>query len=461
VRCRLGGGVGGVAIMCALSARASEAQTAAIEGSVFDSVRGAALAGAMVVLEGTPNAVRADSAGRFLLEGIPAGSAVLSVESDALDSLGISIAPVRVELRASERRALALATPSAATIIAAVCAAGDVAADEGVLSGIVRDVRTRAPAGGARIDVTWDVWVAQGTALQKRHTGVAVRSAENGAYVACGVPADALVHILVRSGSRASGDAELRVGASRIARADLSVGGAGESSVRGRVLAVDGTPLGGARVGFAGDSGAAASDSQGNFRIDRAPSGTHALIARRLGFAESQLTAELPSGSSGDVVIRMLPAPHRLAAVTTVARAGSPAADAAGFAARRERGNGHFVDRKQIAQAGSVEFPELLRGIPGFVVHFSTFGSTALWTRPMYLRESCTPHYFVDGLQLEEEQLPRSNDVESLEAYAPGLAPARYGGAMATCAVVVAWTRHDTAPATADRSAPDSAAAPP
>jgi len=144
--------------------------------------------------------------------------------------------------------------------------------------------------------------------------------------------------------------------------------------------------------------------------------------------------------------------------MTVPARVGSPAADAIGSSARQRRGLGNFVDRAKIERAGAVPVPELLRGVPGFAVQFGATGATAHWTRG---RQPCTPLYYRDGLRREEENTGRSTDVEALETYSPGQAPPRYGGASATCAVVLLWTRRAPAETPAERSAPESPAAPP
>jgi hypothetical protein len=200
------------------------------------------------------------------------------------------------------------------------------------------------------------------------------------------------------------------------------------------------------------------SDERGVFRFDGAPSGSQMVLVRRIGFAEARVKVILDAGTNVDIVIRMRPAVKMLDPVTIVARAGSPAADARGFEARQRRGVGHFVDRANVARAGSQRVPELLRWVPGFVVQFGSTGPTAVWTHG---RTRCTPLYYLDGLPVDEQMTGRSTDIEQLETYSPAQAPPRYGGASATCAVVLLWSRRAPAESPPERSAPEGTVTPP
>jgi len=348
------------------------AQSGSIEGTVYDSVRGAPLAGAMVIVEGTPNAVRADGGGRYRLDSVPAGALVIAVESEALDSLGVAVEPVKLELREGELRVLALATPSPGTLLRLVCAGAGLAEGEGEVSGVVRVARTRAPVSGATVEMSWDVWVLRGTKLEQVRTGLVARSGAQGMFTGCGVPLGALVTIRVNAGEGAQGEAEVRIAAAGIARQDVSIGAPGD---------------GGAPVARTRDAGAGAASR-----------------------------------------------PHTSAA------------------------GGVRLDRVQVERAGSVSVPELLRSIAGFRVVMGSRGATAVWTRQ---RRDCAPVYYLDGQPVEEANTGRSTDVEELETYSPGQAPPRYGGASATCAVVLIWSRRTPAETPPERSAPEGAFTPP
>jgi hypothetical protein len=149
---------------------------------------------------------------------------------------------------------------------------------------------------------------------------------------------------------------------------------------------------------------------------------------------------------------------------------GTPGKSGASVASRRAAGTGAAsrahasaaggvrLDRAQIERAGSVSVPELLRSIAGFRVMMGSHGATAVWTRQ---RRDCAPIYYLDGQPVEEANTGRSTDVEDLETYSPGQAPPRYGGASATCAVVLIWSRRTPAETLPERSVPEGAVTPP
>ncbi|HEX2190954.1 MAG TPA: carboxypeptidase regulatory-like domain-containing protein, partial [Longimicrobiaceae bacterium] len=71
---------------------------ARLAGVVYDSTRAGGLAGAEVVLVGTPYTARADTAGRYELRDLPEGRYRVGFRSARLDSLGYAPAPVEVTL---------------------------------------------------------------------------------------------------------------------------------------------------------------------------------------------------------------------------------------------------------------------------------------------------------------------------------------------------------------------------
>ena len=244
--------VGGIAP----GAHALAAQTGSVEGVVYDSVREIPLAGATVLAEGTPNAVRTDSAGHFRLDALAAGTLVLSVASESLDSLGIGVAPVTIELREGERRAITLATPSAATLLAAVCAGVDLADAEGLVSGVVRDDSARVPVAGAVVEAGWESWVPQGTAIEQRRAGGRARSGVDGTFFICGVRARSVVTLRAIAGGRASVEVGFRMPEWRIARRDVSLGAPEEPRLAARAVA--------------GADPRSSAEARGGVRLDRA-----------------------------------------------------------------------------------------------------------------------------------------------------------------------------------------------
>ncbi len=103
------------------SERAVLVPRVAIEGMVFDSVRGRPLEGARVYLSGTPFATVAGIAGKFRLDSVPAGLYYIAFEHPWVDSLPRIPDPVRLNTDSASLRNLQLAVPSAQRIIDDVC----------------------------------------------------------------------------------------------------------------------------------------------------------------------------------------------------------------------------------------------------------------------------------------------------------------------------------------------------
>ena len=442
-------------ILMFAGAATARAQTGAIDGVVFDSLRMRPLAGALVAAAGAPAAVRTDADGRFALDSLAGGAYTLVVESGWLDSLGVAVPLTRVELAPGERRAMVLAVPSRATLLGIACRGSPMDADAGVLLGVVRDAADGAPVAGARVSVGWSVWTLAGARMVSQPVTIAVSSGAGGVFRVCGVPAGGQVRVSAGAGARSTAQVAARVPDFGIARHDLMVGAAGEGALRGTVTDPAGAPLAGARVQLSDDSAFAASDEHGAFQLAGGSSGTRVLEVRRVGSAPASVELELRGGSVTRVTVVLEPATQRLGAVT-VHGSGAPAtADAGGYGARKRTGIGRFVDREQIAARGDVEAPELLRGVQGMQVRFTTTGTAASWIRSGM---GCTPNYYVDGTATDVRGLPRSNDIENLEVYAPGEAPPRYAGARASCAVVLIWTRRAGGAPAKPAPAPDSGA---
>jgi hypothetical protein len=162
--------------------------TAALEGVVVDSVRGAPLAGAVVYVAGTHHAARTDGAGRFRLEGLPGGVQRVSFFHPRTDSL-LLVMPMRP---------VALAPGGTAAVTLALPRGGEcpgkpelpVAALLGQVRDSDRDVAVRDAAvwaGFAEVDVR----PPPGTSRKPMET----RSDSSGRYLLCGLPLNVKLNV--------------------------------------------------------------------------------------------------------------------------------------------------------------------------------------------------------------------------------------------------------------------------
>ena len=425
-----------------------------LAGVVLDSLRARPLAGATVLLEGTPFGSRTDSSGRFTLDSVPAGTYTVSVESASLDSLGIGVAPVNATIAVGRIAAIVLGSPSRKSITAMVCG-GYLPDDEGVLVGVVRDASTGEAASGATVDVEWTALTKSNGSVLAQRAQVAAPTSARGLYRACGVPAGGSIQVRAARGARASGTVDLSIASYGFTRRDLLLGGGTSGTLRGAVLDSAGAPLIAAHVALAGDTAFASSDQRGEFVLVALPSGTREIEARRLGYAPYREMVDITGTAPTRITITMQKAPEILATVHVRPPPGSPEGGAESVAARKQRGIGRFIDRTSIASRGDVEAVELLRGTPGIQISSLRGVTVATWTRS---GTGCRPGYFLDGLAAELRTIPRASDIEAVEIYAPSEVPPQYAGASARCAVVLFWTRRAPASDSAARAPPDGGA---
>lgn len=89
-------------------------------------------------------------------------------------------------------------------------------------------------------------------------------------------------------------------------------------TVTGRVTAAaTGLPVADARVSVAGTDAVSATDSSGTFKVSVPPAGSHVLTARKLGFAASSATVNLPEDHMAPVTLALRNSTTSLAEVVT------------------------------------------------------------------------------------------------------------------------------------------------
>src|SRR5436190_23616450 len=93
------------------------AQTAdrpgAVHGVVFDSlITSKMLEGAEVWIESTNRMAKSDVAGSFVLSAVPPGRYLLTFYHPILDSAGLSVPPVTVDVKSGDSTDVTLTTPS-------------------------------------------------------------------------------------------------------------------------------------------------------------------------------------------------------------------------------------------------------------------------------------------------------------------------------------------------------------
>src|SRR5687768_9761421 len=167
----------------------AESPTSTIEGTVYDSLLARApLKGATVYVVGTTLVATSDNRGRFRIDGVPDGEHSLTFAHPTLDSAGVQPPVVSVRVTPAAKGRVAIATPSAASILMANCP-GKRSEQTGLLLGVVRDVDSGAPLPRARVVSRWfELTLGPGGPRYETLEAAAITD-QTGVYRLCGVPA--------------------------------------------------------------------------------------------------------------------------------------------------------------------------------------------------------------------------------------------------------------------------------
>ncbi|MEZ4417558.1 MAG: carboxypeptidase regulatory-like domain-containing protein [Gemmatimonadota bacterium] len=245
-----------------------------IEGVVFDSVAGAAMPGARVLIDGFDDFAVTDSAGTYALEGVPPGRYRLRLAHPRLDSLQVELPSVAVDVRLGATGFGDLAIPSRGTLAAARCPDPRTGGTF-TLVGQVRDDLTGVPLGGATVVAA---------PVPEPKAAVRARMLTDGWYVACGLTTSTSWTLRAEGLGRASAPIEVSPSQEPILRADLVLGLADPLTLQGTVVAYgSGRPLPDVEVVMS-DARSAITDAQGRFSFTAVRPGTVYLEARHLAY---------------------------------------------------------------------------------------------------------------------------------------------------------------------------------
>ncbi|MES2178827.1 MAG: carboxypeptidase-like regulatory domain-containing protein [Gemmatimonadota bacterium] len=414
----------------------------ALRGVAYDSLRGQALAGAFVTIRGDTRTATSDAQGHFAFDGMTPGGYVLTLQHDALDSIGLSGITRRVELTADAMSEVLLSVPSFATMWKAACA-GMAPSDSGLVYGTIRDASSRSPVPSAQVALSWLNLSASSIAdIRQRRWRFDVASDSAGGFTFCGVPTDASLQLDARAESQTSGLLTLRPGRLRVHRVDLllgknaSVAGA-RGMIVGRVTNQAGAPLRDARV-VTGEMPEVRSGQQGEFTIRNVPTGTQQVEVLALGMLPVVTLVDVMEADT--VVVNA-----RLQRVTTLegvnVTALSPRARiVSSFEERRQLGLGRFQDSTTIRAHGTLSsvFQEFL----GIRVQYTRKSAS-----PQYklLGGSCTVNLFIDRVRVTDHaelSFLRPDEIAAVEVYArASTVPVEYQTTGQPCGAVAVWTK--------------------
>jgi hypothetical protein len=189
----------------------------------------------------------------------------------------------------------------------------------------------------------------------------------------------------------------------------------------------------------------ALTDGAGRFTLQAPGPGRYWMLARAPGY-ESSETDLFTVGAQGARVSFVIGRPPVV--LKTVTAVGMNPADRwryGGFHDRMARNSGgRFISARDIERWHYIEVVDALRSIPALEVVYGSRGPRVRLRNPVSIMGQCWTSMYLNGMRVDGEaihHLPAA-DVEGIEVYTRGDAPAQFNSSMgASCGVVVVWTR--------------------
>jgi hypothetical protein len=429
-------------------------QPGSIRGIVYDSlIVGGPLVGAVVELVEIGRSTETDARGVFRLDSIPPGRYHLAFSHRSLGAVGFVPPDRLITVGAGIDLSVYLATPSGNAIYQRLCP-GPREGKTGVVLGTVREAATDSALAGTEVRGDWtETTLTQTAGAVRRPRMVRAAVDQTGRYQLCGIPSDVPILLRLISGPVQGPPLELSLEEKMVSvrhlTLDLSPPAAGRRAVvSGLVTGADG-PLPNAQVGLLGSPRSIRTRSDGSFRLDSLPGGTHTLEVRALGYVRQRTEVQLKPGRPAAVSLTLAQAPADLPELTVTANAA--AAARTGFEQRRLRGvGGTFITREDIVRRGSIRVEDIFKGVPGIKVDpIGGSGYQILSLRGGSGTSAvCSPTIYIDNIRIpldpdDGNDLPiLPDEIAGIEIHqSPHSAPLEFRAVGQNCGIILIWSR--------------------
>ncbi len=442
-----------------------------VRGTVFDSIVGVPLAGAVVQVaarssERAPHTVVTDSLGRFAVPNLPSGAFVVGFYHDNLTALGLDAPLAAVELDADSVVMVDLWIPSAPVVRALRCGSDITADAAGMLVGSLRDAEDGSAVHGAELRLSWRALALDSANYRTVIERAAAEIAADGSYLVCHLPVDATLELEVTApGRRTLTGAAVLIPASGIARLDVALADTtrtqGTSRIRGQVTRPSGKVVTIGRAVIAA-LGREVPIRDGEFQMNDVPSGSWVIEAHVMGSEPQAVLFNVREGTTNPVEMRIGESLQRLEAVTVVGKRDANTRLLEEVLRRKRIGMGTVFLPGSPALRSATFTSDVMKEARGFRYEGQGRVSARVSVNGLGVRRCPNIAVFVDDILQPTgfdglDAVVRPSEVLAIETFPDILlAPVQYRIAKSVlstygsrspetyCAVVLVWTRNRT-----------------
>lgn len=402
----------------------------------------------------------ADTLGRFVIDSVPAGRYMLGFFHPMLDSLGIEPPLREVTVHGEGGLRADLAIPSVVSFRSAICGTSIVQAADpnsgALVVGIVRNARDLSAVLDASVSAEWLEYSFTKDGVKRRVPKMVARTAANGWYALCNVPAAGAVTLSAALGKDSTDRIEFEVKDGNFLRRDLYIAGATSqptmSSARlsGTIRGADGAaPIAGAEIALSGVV-KARTNERGEWTVPDATHGTHQLEVRAVGFYPLRRAVDVIEGAP-PVYLQLATLKSVLATVKVTAPR-TFMSNMKDFEFRRKTAIGKFITAADLERRQPVVASDVFRFIPGIVLWTNRDTNV---TRVQFRRGAmvdqadCYPDTYIDGKLmgvLTVDELDNAvvvKEIRAIEIYSGSNVPVQFSSGMGgnQCGSILIWTK--------------------
>ncbi|HMS02889.1 MAG TPA: carboxypeptidase regulatory-like domain-containing protein [Gemmatimonadaceae bacterium] len=411
-----------------------------VVGTVYDSLAGEPLQGAVVVALPSGTITVTDSLGHFRLYTDTVATQV-TVYHGVLDQLGLGalVAP----RPADRRRALALSTPSFPTVWRSLCdSPRPLGGRTVIVTGTARLADGNTRVAGASVIAQWPKpdYATGGANPRSRE----VRTDSLGNFLICGIEDFVEVSFAAVSREYESGVITVPSDVRSLRRVDLVLGSPNErGALRGVVRNRNGAPLADIQLALDGADEPVTTGADGRFAFPEAPLGSRMLWVRAIGYQPVGQLVEVRSGETPPLDIPF----DRIVELegVTVTEKRTVRLERQEFDLRKRAGFGRVIEAATLASFPNVR--AAIQTTPGVIVQSDARRPTSDFV--ILGRNGCRAYVYLDGTITNNEEVNRipQQNIAAIEFYTNvAFAPSRYQPLGDNCAVVLFWTKYGLRP---------------